>query len=78
MILGEDSKDEGAFFTDHMLEITHGKLPVFKIPGTHHHLMFEEPLAVAMAIKALCLAWLAEDGQEELKQGLAATLAAKN
>lgn len=78
VVLGEDSKDEGAFFADHMLEITNGKLPVFKIPGTHHHLMFEEPLAVAMAIKALCLAWLAEDGQAELKQGLADTLATRS
>jgi hypothetical protein len=39
--------------------------------------MFEEPLAVAMAIKALCLAWRAEDGQAELKQGLADTLATR-
>ena len=66
VILGEDSDDEGAFFADYMSEITADKLPVFKIPGTYHHLTFDEPLAVAMAMKALCLGWLREDGSEEM------------
>lgn len=69
VILGEDSADEGAFFADHMLQITNGKLPVLKIPGTYHHLMFDEPLAVAMAIKALCLNWVREDGAAATQQG---------
>ncbi|MFB3106439.1 MAG: hypothetical protein ACE1ZA_16170, partial [Pseudomonadales bacterium] len=56
--------------------ITNGKLPVLKIPGTHHHLMFDEPIAVAMAIKALCLDWLREDGAAALQQGLSEVLAA--
>jgi pimeloyl-ACP methyl ester carboxylesterase len=70
VILGEDSQDEGAFFAQHMSDITAGKLPVFKIPGTHHHLTFDEPLAVAMAMKALCLDWLREDGAEEMAASL--------
>lgn len=74
VILGEDSDDEGAFFADYMSEITAGKLPVFKIPGTYHHLTFDEPLAVAMAMKALCLGWLREDGSEEMAAALKATL----
>jgi len=74
VILGEDSQDEGAFFAQHMTEITAGKLPVFKIPGTHHHLTFDEPLAVAMAMKALCLNWLREDGAQEMAASLQATL----
>ena len=61
VILGEDSADEGAFFGDHMAAISAGRLPILVIPGAHHHLMFDEPLAVAMAVKALALDWLRED-----------------
>lgn len=75
VVLGEDSADEGAFWADHMLAITGGVLPVFRIPGTHHHLMFDDPIAVAVAIKAIVLVWLAEDGRATLEQSLARTLA---
>jgi hypothetical protein len=75
VVLGEDSADEGAFWADHMLAITGGVLPVFRIPGTHHHLMFDDPIAVAIAIKAIVLVWLAEDGRATLEQSLARTLA---
>jgi hypothetical protein len=75
VILGEDSADEGAFFAGHMAEITAGKLPIFKIPATHHHLMFDDPVAVAMATKAILLAWIAEDGRDILQASLARTLA---
>lgn len=74
VILGEQSEDEGAFFADHMAAITAGKLPIFKVPGTHHHLMFDDPVAVAMAIKAVLLTWRAEDGAGELRAALARTL----
>lgn len=74
VILGEDSQDEGAFFSDHMSEITGGKLPIFRIPGTHHHLTFDEPLAVAMAIKALCLEWIRQDNAEVIARSLAEVL----
>ena len=70
VILGEDSQDEGAFFADHMATITGGTLPIFKIPGTYHHLMFDEPLAVAMATKAILLDWIREDGSEILAGSL--------
>lgn len=70
VILGEDSADEGALFADHMAEITAGKLPIFKIPGTYHHLMFDEPLAVAMAIKALCLDWIRQDSEALISETL--------
>ena len=75
IILGEESNDEGAFFADHMAEITGGKLPIFKIPGTYHHLTFDEPLAVAMAIKALCLEWIRQDNEAEIAQSLKEVLA---
>jgi len=70
VILGEDSDDEGAFHADHMSAITGGKLPVFKIPGTYHHLTFDEPLAVAMSIKALCLDWIRQDNEQVIQQSL--------
>ena len=72
VVLGEDSADEGAFYANHMADITGGHLPIFKVPNTHHHLMFDEPLAVAMALKALVLAWLAEDGRDAMAARLAA------
>lgn len=75
VILGEESNDEGAFYADHMAEITGGKLPIFKIPGTYHHLTFDEPLAVAMAIKALCLEWIRQDNEAEIAQSLKEVLA---
>lgn len=74
VILGEDSADEGAFFADHMAEITAGRLPIFRIPGTHHHLMFDDPVAVAMATKAIILTWIAEDGAAEMRAALDRTL----
>jgi pimeloyl-ACP methyl ester carboxylesterase len=74
VILGEDSADEGAFFADHMAEITGGTLPIFHIPGTHHHLTFDDPVAVAIAIKALLLAWIAEDGADQRAAALRHTL----
>ncbi len=70
VILGEESEDEGAFFADHMLEITAGRLPVFRIPGTYHHLMFDEPVAVAMGVKGICLDWLRQDGEAEMQASL--------
>lgn len=74
VILGEDSADEGAFFADHMAEISGGKLPIFKIPGTHHHLMFDEPVTVAMALKGVITAWIGEDAADEIRTCLDRTL----
>jgi pimeloyl-ACP methyl ester carboxylesterase len=74
VILGEDSADEGAFFADHMAEITGGRLPIFRIPGTHHHLMFDDPVAVAIALKGVITAWVAEDGAAEMRASLDRTL----
>ena len=58
-----------------MAEITGGKLPIFKIPGTYHHLTFDEPVAVAMAIKALCLEWIRQDNAEAIDRNLKEVLA---
>ena len=57
LMLGERSEDEAALFGDHMLTLTDHSLPVVTIPGTYHHLMFDQPVAVAMATKMLLLEW---------------------
>lgn len=62
VLLGEDSQDEAAFFAGNMERIGGGWIPQFKVPGTHHHLMFDEPIAVAMALKALLLSWRQQAG----------------
>ena len=70
LVVGELSEDRGALGPDYMLGITAGKLPVIEIPHTHHHMMFEEPLALVMAIKGTLLAWVAEDGRDEIRDAL--------
>ncbi|MFP6807408.1 MAG: alpha/beta hydrolase [Pseudomonadales bacterium] len=60
LILGEHSTDEGALSAPYMSEITKGTLPIFIIPGTHHHFMFDEPMATVTAIKGILLTWISE------------------
>ena len=74
VLLGEQSADEGAWAGPYMAEITDGALPIFSIPGTHHHLMFDEPLAVVAAIKGTLLGWIREDRQPQMQRALAASL----
>lgn len=57
VMLGEFSEDEGAFHGDHMLEMSGGLLPMITLPGTYHHMMFDDPMAVAMSMKLLLLEW---------------------
>ena len=70
LVLGEHSTDEGAFFSEHMLEITDGYLPCITVPGTYHHLMFDDPMAVSMTLKALVLQWHRERHQAEINRSL--------
>lgn len=70
LMLGEKSEDEGAFYAGHMLEITRGYLPTITVPGTYHHLMFDQPLAVAMSTKLLLKSWLRQDHELELRESL--------
>jgi len=78
VITGEFSTDEGALDGDYMRELCANLLPVFKIPGTYHHMMFEEPLALAMAFKAIILGWRAEAGRTQIQQALAGVVDADN
>ncbi len=75
VIIGSDSDDDGAQSADYMSRISAGALPVIEIPGTYHHLMFDEPIAVAMTLKAILLCWIREDRQTEMKAALMASKA---
>ncbi len=57
LMLGEKSEDEGAYFAEHTKKLSQNTLPVITVPGTFHHLMFDQPIAVAMATKLLLLEW---------------------
>ncbi len=74
LMLGEKSEDEGAFYADHMLDITGGWLPSVTVPGTYHHLMFDAPVAVSTTIKALLLEWLRQDHEAQMRERLQQTL----
>ena len=74
LILGEKSEDEGAFYAAHMQEITSGLLPVVTIPGTYHHMMFDQPVAVAMAMKLLLLEWHRQPRAAAMRASLQAVL----
>ena len=71
LMLGEKSEDEGAFFAHQMVEITGGYLPVVTVPGTYHHLMFDQPMAVAMALKTQMLEWIRQDNADQMAAHLA-------
>jgi pimeloyl-ACP methyl ester carboxylesterase len=70
VILGEHSTDGGALAAPYMREITRGITPIFMVPGTYHHLMFDEPIAFAMAIKGIALSWQREERADELAAAL--------
>jgi pimeloyl-ACP methyl ester carboxylesterase len=61
LILGQHSEDSGAQTAAYMGQLTDGILPIIEIPETYHHMMFDEPLATTMAIKATLLAWRRQD-----------------
>ncbi|MGK0400879.1 MAG: pimeloyl-ACP methyl ester carboxylesterase [Candidatus Azotimanducaceae bacterium] len=78
LMLGEKSEDEGAFYAEHMLAITDGLLPAITVPGTYHHLMFDQPLAVAMAMKILLLEWHRQNNHAAYEAALSAVSQAGN
>lgn len=70
VILGEHSADDGARSGPYMREITNGILPILTIPDTHHHMMFENPVALTMAIEGLADSWIEQDRHEEMRAAL--------
>ena len=61
LILGEHSTDEGAQTADYMAGLQDDRLAVVELPGTHHHFMFDEPIATVAAIKAVLHGWRAAE-----------------
>jgi pimeloyl-ACP methyl ester carboxylesterase len=57
LILGERSEDEGALEAEAMAAMRNGGMPVVSIPETHHHLMFEEPMALVASISSIVQTW---------------------
>ena len=78
LMLGEKSEDEGAFYAEHMLAITDGLLPTITVPGTYHHLMFDQPVAVAMSMKMLLLEWHRQNNNAAYEAALSAVSQAGN
>ena len=68
LILGEHSTDEGALAAPYMAALTDEILPIIQIPGTYHHLMFDEPMATVAAIKGILLSWIRATRQDELPE----------
>ena len=66
IVLGEHSTDGGALAAPYLSQISGDLLPIFKIPGTYHHFMFDEPMATVAAIKGILLSWRREDHEAEL------------
>ncbi len=75
LVLGEHSEDEGAFYAEHMAAVTGGLLPAVTIPDTYHHMMFDNPPALAMAVKLLLLEWHRQDHADALAQAIDAAAA---
>jgi len=71
VILGEHSEDEGAFGAPYLDEISGGLLPMFIIPGTYHHFMFDEPMATVTAVKGILLSWRQADHESALRSRFA-------
>ena len=56
-VLAEQSLDYSSDSLEHTKRIAGSGIPIFDVPGTYHHLMFDEPFALTMAIKGLLTAW---------------------
>jgi pimeloyl-ACP methyl ester carboxylesterase len=42
---------------DYMVGLGSGRVPLVEIPDGHHHLMFDQPLPLLVAVRALLAAW---------------------
>ncbi|MDZ7684603.1 MAG: alpha/beta hydrolase [Gammaproteobacteria bacterium] len=71
ILLGEHSDDSGARAGDYLRELSGGYLPVFTIPATYHHFMFDEPMATVVAIKGILLERIREEHADTIAQRFA-------
>jgi len=58
IIHGEKSLLFTADSRDYVLELCEKPVPIISIPDAHHHLMLDQPIAFATAIKTILLSWL--------------------
>ena len=72
VILGEHSADDGARSGPFLSAATEGLLPIITLPDMHHHMMFENPLALLAAFEGFLDSWRAEAERDRLKDLLAA------
>ena len=56
-IMAETSTDYSREAAAYTKKLVAGKYPFLNVPETFHHLMFDEPLALAMTMKTLLLSW---------------------
>jgi pimeloyl-ACP methyl ester carboxylesterase len=59
IVRGEESVVLPRETADYMVSLGGGSIPLVEIPGGHHHLMFDQPLALLVALRALLGAWAA-------------------
>jgi pimeloyl-ACP methyl ester carboxylesterase len=72
VILGEHSADDGARSGPFLSAATGGLLPIITLPDQHHHMMFENPMALLAAFEGFLDSWRANAKQETLRERLAA------
>ena len=60
-LLGEHSEDYEPGSVEHTRKLGGSRSPVYDLPGTYHHYMFDEPIAVVGAMKGILLTWLSQD-----------------
>jgi pimeloyl-ACP methyl ester carboxylesterase len=56
-VMGEQSLDYSPEALAYTRELTSGNIPMFSIPGTFHHLMFDDPVAMITALTNTLLMW---------------------
>lgn len=60
LVHGEKSRVFRPDSAAYLRELTGGSMPIVEIPDAHHHLMLDQPLAFAAAVRELLESWLAD------------------
>ena len=63
IVHGEHSRIFPADSVAHMRELTGGSMPIVGVPDAHHHLMLNQPIALAGTLRAILEGWLADDAR---------------
>ena len=61
IVHGQQSRVFPADSVSYLRELTRDAMPVVGIPGAHHHLMLDQPLALVATARAILEGWLAND-----------------